>query len=144
MKADAATEAAIKALMDQFNRGYMERDMEVIRSACAQDPDVMIYGTGADEKRIGWSAIEEQVKRDWSQAESTSISFDWTSISAAGDVAWVATDVTFNMSVGGQSMQFQGRGTLVAEKRGDDWQIVHSHFSFPASGQDEGESFPEG
>jgi hypothetical protein len=34
------------------------------------------------------------------------------------------------------------RITFVLEKRGEEWLIVQAHFSFPAAGQAEGESFP--
>jgi len=143
MKADATTEAAVKSVMEKFNQGYVVRDMDMIMSTFADDADVMIWGTGADEKRVGKAAIEEQVRRDWSQAESTAILFNWTLVSAAGSVAWVASDMTFAVTTEGLNVTFGCRGTFVFEKRGNDWLVVHAHFSFPASEQEEGESFPE-
>jgi ketosteroid isomerase-like protein len=142
MKADALTESAVKTVMNKLNEGYEKRDMEQLLAIFAPDPDVVMYGTGADEKRVGLGEITAQVKRDWSQAESTAMRFRWMSISAAGSVAWVAADAAFVMKVGGQEMSLPARLTSVLEKRSDKWLIVQAHFSFPASGQDEGESFP--
>jgi hypothetical protein len=33
------------------------------------DPDVFLYGTGADEKRQGLAEIQAQAERDWSQSD---------------------------------------------------------------------------
>jgi len=142
MKADAKTEAAVKAVLQKVADGYAKRDMDLVRAAFAADPDVVSYGTGADEKRIGLKQIETQVERDWAQSESTAIRYGWVSVSAAGAVAWVATDASFEVKGGGQQATLPVRATFVLEKRGEDWLIVQGHFSFAASGEAEGESFP--
>jgi uncharacterized protein (TIGR02246 family) len=142
MKADTMTEAAVKAVLDKVTEGYAKRDMNMLLSAFAPDPDVVMYGTGADEKRVGQAGIQAQAERDWSQTESASVAYDWTSISAAGPVAWVATDASFSLKADGQEMTLPARITFVLEKRGEQWLIVQGHFSFPAPGQGEGEAFP--
>ena len=68
--------------------------------------------------------------------------YGWSSVSAAGDVTWVAADMAFKLKVEGQELVFPGRLTAVLEKRGDQWLIVQSHFSLPAAGQEEGEAVP--
>jgi ketosteroid isomerase-like protein len=142
MKADATTETAVKAVLDKVTEGYAKRDLAVLLSAFAPDPDVVMYGTGTDEKRIGQAGIHAQAERDWSQTESASITYDWVSVSAAGSVAWTATDGSFNLKAGGQEMTLPERFTIVLEKRGEQWLMVQAHVSLPASGQSEGESFP--
>jgi len=137
MKADAKTEAAVKAVLQKVADGYAKRDMDLVRAAFAADPDVVSYGTGADEKRIGLKQIETQVERDWAQSESTAIRYGWVSVSAAGAVA-----CSFEVKGGGQQATLPVRATFVLEKRGEDWLIVQGHFSFAASGEAEGESFP--
>jgi hypothetical protein len=113
-----------------------------LESILAPDPDVVMYGTGAEEKRLGVAEIKVQAQRDWSQTESAALKYQWTSISAAGAVAWAAADVSFKLKAGGQEMVFPARMTATLEKRGERWLIVQSHFSFPAAGQAEGQSFP--
>lgn len=142
MEADATTEAAVKAVLDKVAEGYAKRDLALLRAAFAQDPDVVMYGTGADEKRLGLAEIQAQAERDWSQAEVAVMKYGWTSVSAAGSVAWAAIDVAFNWKAGGQEMSLPGRITYVLEKRGEEWLIMQAHFSFPAAGQPEGESYP--
>jgi ketosteroid isomerase-like protein len=142
MNADLMTEAAVKAVLDKVTEGYAKRDMTLLRSAFAADPDVVMYGTGADEKRIGLVEIQAQAERDWSQSDAIGMKFGWTSISAAGAVAWVASDATFELKAGGQEVTLPARFTCVLEKRAEKWLIMQAHFSFPAAGQAGGESYP--
>ena len=142
MKADAATEAAVTTVLNKLAEGYAKRDLAGILSLLAPDRDAVMFGTGADEKRIGLAEIKAQAERDWSQSEATSLTYGWTSVSAAGSVAWVAADLTFDVKAGGEELSFPGRVTMVLEQRGEKWLIVQSHFSLPAPSQEEGESFP--
>ena len=91
MKADAQTEAAVKDVLDRFAENDAKRDLEGVMALFAPDPDVVMYGTGADEKRVGPAEIRAQVERDWSQSEATSITYGWISVSSAGSAAWAAT-----------------------------------------------------
>ena len=90
MKADVKTEAAVKSVLDKVAEGYAKRDLALLQAAFAPDPDVVMYGTGADEKRIGLAEIQVQAERDWSQTEAATVTYGWTSVSAAGSVAWVS------------------------------------------------------
>ncbi len=142
MKAAVQTQAAVMAVLNKISECYAKRDLEGLLALFAPDSDNVMYGTGADEKRIGLAEFKAQAERDWSQAESASIAYGWTSVSASGNVAWAAADAAFNLKAGGQEMSLPARLTAVLEKRGDKWLIVQSHFSFPAAAQAEGESFP--
>jgi uncharacterized protein (TIGR02246 family) len=142
MKADAKTEAAVKAVLNKLAEGYARRDMPLLRTVFAPDSDVLMYGTGADEKRLGFAEIQKQAERDWSQTETASLSYKWISVSAAGSVAWAATDAVLEVKAGGQKMTLPLRITFVLEKRIDEWLIVQAHFSVPAASQAEGASFP--
>jgi ketosteroid isomerase-like protein len=142
MKADPRTEAEVRAALGRFTDSYAKKDMEGMLACVAPDPDVVLFGTGADEKRIGLAEIQLQAERDWAQTEAISMNFDWMSISAAGPVAWAAVKGAFQIRAGGQEFRMPARGSFVLEKRGDKWLVVHSHFSTPAAGQEEGESIP--
>lgn len=142
MKADVATESAVKAVLNAMADAYARRDASALLATFASDADVVMYGTGADEKRVGLAEIQTQAERDWSQTEAASVTFDWTSISSAGSVAWAATDASFNLAIGEESMSLPARVTFVLENRGGNWLIVQAHFSFAATGQEDGESFP--
>ncbi len=142
MKADFITEMAVKTVLDRVAESYATRNLATLRAAFAPDPDVVMYGTGADEKRVGLAEIELQAQRDWSQTDTSEVRYGWTSVSAAGNVAWAAADASFDLSAGGQAFSLPARITFVLEKHGEQWLIVQAHFSFPAAGQEEGEAFP--
>ena len=143
MNANTQVETAVKAVMQNLTDAYAQRDRERLRALFAPDPDVVMYGTGADEKRIGLDAIVSQAERDWAQSEAVAMNFTWVSVSAAGSVAWVAVDGAFEITAGGQNFRLAARGSFVLEQRDSAWLFVHGHLSLPAGGQEEGESFPE-
>jgi ketosteroid isomerase-like protein len=142
MKADPTTYQTIRSVLEGWTESYRQRDIKRLLAAVAPDPDVIMYGTGADEKRIGLAGIQAQAERDWSQTESAAFSLTEPTISAAGSVAWVAADAVFQLTAGGQEMALPARFTGVFEKREDQWLIVQAHFSLPAPDQAEGQSFP--
>ena len=142
MKADEKTQAGVMHTLNQWFGSYATRDLDGVMALFAPDPDVVIIGTGADERRIGLSEIKAQVARDWSQSEAMSIEFGWSSVSTSGSVAWMAADVVIYGKVEGQEMHLPGRITAVLEQRGDRWLILQCHISLPAAEQAEGESWP--
>ena len=142
MKAPQDIEIAVRAVLDRFAMAYADRDVSRLRVTFAADADVLVYGTGADEKCVGLAEIERHVLRDWAQSEKASITLGRTSVSSAGAVAWVASDVTFNVTAGGSAVTIPGRLTAVLEQRAEGWLLVQTHFSLPATGQSEGDSFP--
>lgn len=144
MKADTKTEAEIMVVLNQLIEAYKKQDLDGILALYAPDPDVVTIGTGIDEKRIGLAQRKAQLERDFAQVEDISIQLDWYSVSAAGSVAWVASDVVAIGKVGGQETSTSMRTTFVLEQRGERWLIVQQHNSLPAAGQKEGESWPTG
>jgi len=129
MKADAKTKAEVMAVLNKFLEANEKKNWDNLQALFAPDPDVVMIGV--HEKSVGMAEIKAFVKRSWSQSEASSIEYGWTSVSAAGAVAWVAADSTSHAKVGGQEMSFPGRLTLVLEKRRDKWLIVQMHHSSP-------------
>jgi ketosteroid isomerase-like protein len=142
MKADAKTEAEVMKVMDQSMEAFVKRDLDALLELYAHDPDLVVIGTGGDEKRVGLADIKTLFKRDFTQFEDASFKFGWYSVSAAGSVAWVAVDLILNLKASGQEISLQVRLTNVLEQRGDRWLIVQEHGSLPAAGQKDGEAFP--
>jgi len=141
MNADPRTEQEISSAIDRFTAAYAGRDLDAILASFAPDGDVVMYGTGADERRVGRDGVRDQVLRDWEQTDEIAMRFDRRVISSAGDVAWAALEGAFELSAGGESMSLPARTSLVFERRDGDWLVVHGHFSMPAANQEEGHSF---
>lgn len=131
MKADNVTEKEVMSVLNKFTEYYSKQDTKSLMSLFAPDDDVVVYSTEPGEKRVGSDAVKITLDRDWSENENLSIEFNWTSISAAGSVSWVAADACLKVSVEGKNFIFPSRITSVLEKRGNEWLIVQGHFSFP-------------
>ena len=144
MKADSKTEAEIMAVINQVKEAFNKRDLDRIPLIFAPDPDLIFYGTGADEKGMGLEGIRADWERAFAQSEASSMEILWSSISAAGSVAWGAFDGIARATVKGQEISLPIRFTSVLERRDGQWLIVQSHASTPAAGQKEGESWPTG
>lgn len=142
MKADSKTEAQVMAVLNTAHEAYARRDIEGMLACFAPDPDVVLIGTGADERRVGLAEIRTQAERDWSQSEASAVELGWYAVSTAGSGACVAADMAFKVTIGGQEMSLPGRFTAALEKRGERWLVVQAHYSVPMAGQEEGESFP--
>lgn len=142
MKADTRTEAAVTATLNQIHEAYARRDSDSLVSLLAPDADVLMFGTGVDEKRVGVAEIRAQAERDWSQTEAAAFEFGPYVVSATGAVAWVAAEGGAHVEVGGQALDLPIRLTAVLERREERWRIVQAHYSAPLANQAEGESFP--
>lgn len=141
MRLDTKKENEVAAALEYFTDAYARRDLQNLLNCFAQDADLVLFGTGADEKRVGPAEVRAQVERDWSQTDTAAVKFKWTSISGKDNVAWAAADGSFTLSANGDEMNFPVRITFVLENREGRWFVVQSHFSVPAAGQEEGQSF---
>jgi len=144
MKADKRTQDAVMIVINQFFESFEKRDLNGNLALYAPDPDVVLIGTGIDEKCVGLAEIEAEMKRAFAQSDEHSITLNWYSVSGADLVAWVASNGVVQAKVSGQEISFPIRLTFVLEQREGRWLIVHVHSSLPAAGQKEGESWPTG
>jgi ketosteroid isomerase-like protein len=123
---------------------YQNNDFDAVMCCYASDPDVVSIDTGKDEKYSGPEQLRHAYERDFAQSESVSMTFDWLLVSAAaaGNVAWLASDITVHVHVSGKDRTLSGRQTGVMENRDGNWLLVQGHFSLPAAEQPDGQSFP--
>jgi ketosteroid isomerase-like protein len=143
MLADAPTKAAVLDTLRQFIAGYESGDLDAVVDTLLPDTDLVLLGTAADERRVGIDEARSQFERDISQSESRSLQIGWTSISAVGDVAWLAAELTVTAVAGGESVAFPVRLTAVFEQRDSTWKFAQAHLSVPDSSTSEGQSFPK-
>jgi ketosteroid isomerase-like protein len=143
MKADSKTQSEVVATLKQMFDAYEKRDLQAMLAVVAPDADVLVIGSGEDERAIGADDFGKSSKRDWAQSEAASIGFKEPMVSMAGAVAWLAADVTFQFTVKGKQSNLPGRLTAVMEKRGGRWLFMQMHFSTPSCQQEHGHSWPE-
>jgi hypothetical protein len=128
MKAGPPTRAAVMDVLARLADVYVTRDAAALATVFAADPDVVMFSPGAAPV-VGLADIMAKAVSDWTRSDAASLDFRSTSISAAGSVAWAATDADFKVLAGGQQTTTPVRITFVLERRGDEWLIVHAHYS---------------
>jgi uncharacterized protein (TIGR02246 family) len=143
MKADPKTEMAVMEVVERCFEAFAKRDIDGFLACFASDPDMVAIGTGGDEKCVGLAELKAAAERAFAQSEDATVSFGWHSVSSADSVAWVATDITFQVKTGGRKISLPLRETAVLERRENRWLILQSHDSLPAAGQKEGEAWPK-
>jgi len=141
MRADPKIEAAVVNIVKQGLEAFTKRDLDAVLAFFAPDPDVIVVGTGGDEKCVGLAEIRNIFERSFAQFEEASFKFGWHSVSAAGSVAMLAADVTLYVKTSDRQITEQIRLTVVLEQRGDRLLIIQWHDSLPAGGQKEGQAF---
>src|SRR5206468_6956907 len=142
MKADPRTEAEVMYVLSRIVETASSRDVDGAMALFADDPNVVLLGTGVDEARTGHAAIREQIERDLTQSDALSWTLSPQNISAAGAVAWTSGDVVVRVSMGGQTLDIPHRLTTVLERRGAKWLIQQMHLSFANGAQVVGQSYP--
>ena len=75
MRADELIEKEVMERLYAFADTLSCRDVDGLLALFAPDPDVVVLGSGTDEKRLGRLELRQQIERAWSQAEDESIVF---------------------------------------------------------------------
>lgn len=77
----------MQATVPKFTDAYRALNLQDALACFAQDGDLVLYGTGADEERIGVEQVRAPVERDRAESDSVALSFGRRSVSSAGPVA---------------------------------------------------------
>ena len=78
---------------------------------------------------LGWANYVPLYKQQRARTQQVRLDRTNTLIKVDGTVAWASYQWDFSGTVDGQPMFAQGQTTLIMEKRGDRWLIVHNHTS---------------
>ncbi len=133
MQAAQQTVTEIQSVLDKFREGYGNKNIDMLLSLFDPDPDVLVIGTGEDEKRSGLAEIKIQFERDFCQSEQLTVEFKNVSVSQQDSVCWIAADTHVYFSAQGEDMHVSLRFTAVLTHRGNKWLFVQTHFSLPFS-----------
>jgi len=137
MQATQQTGTEIQSVLDKFCEGYANKDIDALLDLFDSDPDVLVIGTGEDEKRTGLDEIKIQFERDFCQSERLTVDFENVTISQQDSVCWVAGDTNVYFTTEAKAMHVFLRFTAVLTQRDGKWLFVQTHFSFPFSGSSE-------
>jgi ketosteroid isomerase-like protein len=121
-----------KAFIQEILNAWQTLDTAVVGKYYDQSPTNVFYDV-APLKYDGWGQYANGVKEGFASMKSINFSAnDDAVVHHAGKLAWGTTTLkTVMTDKAGKVTSFQGRWTIVWEKKGENWVIVHDHFSAP-------------
>jgi len=91
--------------------------------------DVVVVNGNWAPPVIGWDNYLASYKTQRARAQQARLERTNTLIRVSGNIAWASYQWDFSAVVDGQPSSAQGQTTLVLQKRGDTWLVVHNHTS---------------
>jgi ketosteroid isomerase-like protein len=95
--------------------------------------DVVVVNGNWAPPVIGWDNYLTSYKMQRARAQQARLERTNTLIRVSGSIAWASYQWDFSAVVDGQPTTAQGQTTLVLQKRGDVWLVVHNHTSLVQS-----------
>lgn len=126
-------EQRIDYLISEMLGAWQVGDTDKLHKCIADDVSV-VNGLWAPPV-IGWENYLAEYKSQRARTQQVRLDRTNTLIRLAGKFAWASYQWDFSAVVDGQSAAAQGQTTLVFEKRGDDWVVVHNHTSLVQASQ---------
>ena len=131
-------ETAVKAAMNQFWQSFETSDISLVSEVMAHDPDMVIIGTDAAERWVGYEEFRTAMEQQFAAMESVqpSVHDEVFKIHHSGQIAWYSGIADIKGTSLGQDFEIAGlRVTAVLEKRDTNWVVVQYHGSVPVAGQ---------
>ncbi|HEV2351634.1 MAG TPA: nuclear transport factor 2 family protein [Terriglobia bacterium] len=120
-----------KALMRKTLDAWETLDPANAAPFYAQEAD-NVYFDVAPLRYNGWAEYAAGVSTNYPDLASVKFTLSDVSIHPHGNLAWATADLHFDMKTkSGAAKSLDGRWTLIWEKRGRGWLIVHEHVSVP-------------
>lgn len=128
----ASLQKEFQALIDRYYATWNTGNPDKAAPLYAKDPGLVFYDI-APLKYTGWAEYNEGVRKVLDSFASAKFTPNPDlRVTRRGTIAW--TTVTFHLSgkkKTGESVELDGRQTLIWENRGGKWLILHEHFSAP-------------
>ena len=126
--AAANDEAAIRAVVTQHATAHETGDLATIEKLWVHDETASVAEGG--EFNYGWTEFRDHHLRPEIEAmKNVKFPLENIKIQVKGKLAWVTYSYKMSGEYKGRPFDSAGAATLVVEKRGSDWRIVHEHTS---------------
>jgi len=126
-------EQRIDYLISEMLGAWQVGDVDKLHKCIADDISV-VNGFWAPPV-IGWDNYLAQYKLQRARTQQVRLDRTNTLVRLSGKFAWASYQWDFSAVVDGQPDTAQGQTTLVFEKRGDNWVVVHNHTSLVQGSQ---------
>lgn len=138
-RVDIETEKAeVISVLDQWIQALETEDVDLLSKIIAHDDDIIVFGTDADERVVGWERLRQLSIEMFESVDETDLTVRDRVIKVhrSGEVAWFSEINDYSMVSMGKSLKLSGlRFTGVLEKRSDNWIVVQWHVSVPVAGR---------
>ena len=123
-------EQLIETSIGEMLAGWQIGDVDLLHRHYAED--VMVVSGAYEPPLIGWANYLAGYQSQRQRMQSVRLDRRNTFLKVKGNFAWSTYQWEFSAIADGRPMGAQGQATLVWEKRGDRWLIVHNHTSMVA------------
>lgn len=121
----ASAEAA-NAVVDRFGAALKKGDMAAVEAML--DPDVLIFESGGAERNRK-QYLSEHAPEDAKFLKDAHIQQTQRTARRDGNLAWVGSESETHIQKDGKTVTILGTETMVLKLEGQDWHIVHIHWS---------------
>jgi ketosteroid isomerase-like protein len=120
---DRAIDLAISEMLAAWQLG----NVEMLHKYYADD--TTIVSGGWEPPLVGWANYLKAYQSQRERLQTPRLDRTNTLIKVRGNLAWAVYQWEFNAVVDGKAYTARGHTSLILEKRGDRWVIVHNHTS---------------
>jgi ketosteroid isomerase-like protein len=128
----------VEAVLDQMIKASETEDMELLSQVYAHDDDMVIFGTDAGERLVGWETLKELMQKQFDATENSKLNVrdEVIHVHNSGKTAWFSQIIDWELTADSQTVKLEGlRASGVLEKRNENWVIVQLHYSIPVVSQ---------
>jgi ketosteroid isomerase-like protein len=127
LSAGPSEEEKIEAVIAAVIEAYRTGDHAVMSRYYAREVTVVPSDYHPPVK--GWARVEQRYRQAYASLGGMELVRENTRIERRGKVAWAVYQWRLAGLMGNQAIGAQGHTTLILQKRGRDWVIVHNHTS---------------
>jgi ketosteroid isomerase-like protein len=125
-----AANTAIRTLLERLNQGFARQDVQQVLSLFAPAPETMFIGSEAEEVAAGPAQLQNLLEALFTRPEIYHWRWGQPHINITGQTAWLVTEAVLLVE-GPQPLELPYRITLVLQRCGASWRIMHYHGSEP-------------
>jgi len=129
--AGTTEEQKIEQVLDAITEAYNLGDLAAMGRHYA--PDVTWVPSDYSPLLSGWANVESRLREAHANYSQVQLMRENTRVVRRGKLAWATYQWQFVGLTEEQTVQAVGYTTLILEKRGGDWMVIHNHSSLVAS-----------
>jgi len=123
-------ERSVREVIIQSATGFEKGDMAALEKLWANDEAVTVFESG--HANYGWADYRDHhLGPEMKEMKNTRYTLSDIKVKVSGNTAWATFKYAISADIGTRHVEGAGLGTVVLEKRGADWRIVHWHSSAP-------------